>query len=307
MRVIPILILLAIVSACGKSNSSAGIPTKSKVLPVNGSNIVGLYMAKFDTLNTQVNGTLPGSATLQRQNDTFRAYVRLFGGGPNVWHKQNIYMDGRCPTMADDTNFDGYVDINEANNVLGKVLIPLDSNLNSQFAGRNIFPVADNAGSYFYEREAKFDLLFKDLKTPDADLNDNLIKLDPNRGLEFEGMVVMVQGTADTNILPETVASDNGRSLNQSLPIVCGVFQKVTSIPAEPDSTGNTPPGPIEEPKPSTDIDGDGIPDEDDEPTRVERDRWYDRVISWWRRNWERDREGRDQDWGDGEGFVELM
>lgn len=301
MRTFLVLILLVSISSCGKSDSSAGIPVRKKILPVNGSNIVGIYMAKFETLNGNVNGILPGSATLQRQNDEFRAYVRLFGGGPNVWHRQNIYMGGRCPTISDDTNGDQVIDIAEAKAVIGKILIPLDANLNSQFAGRNIYPVSDSSGSYFYEREASFNLLFNDLKAEDNDLSDNMMKIPAASGLEFEGMVVMIQGTSETAPVPVTAVGEDGRSAIQSLPIACGVFGKVTSIPQGETDT-STIPGPTEEPPTNPDID----PEDEDEETREERDRWYDRVIDWWRRSWNDDRDGRTQDWGDGTVIVNL-
>ena len=320
MQFFGILLLLAFVSSCGKSNSSAGMPVaKSKVLPVNGSNIRGLYMAKFFTINSHVNGSLPGSATIQRQEDKFFAYVRLFGGAPNAWHQQNIYEGSRCPNMGDDLNKDGYIDIEEGNKVWGKVLIPLDANISSQYAGKNIFPLGDATGSYFYERVGSFDKMFKDLKSEDKNMADNVSKLLPEQGLDIEGRVVVIQGTANTVIYPETVASYKNQAPYQSLPIACGVFSRVTKIPGTPHpeeipgevddiEEGDAPEGDNWEPEtptpenPDTDWDR---PDRDDDYHRPRTDGenddpWYDRVIDWWRSRWDRARGSRRHDWGNG-------
>ncbi|MFP5384762.1 MAG: hypothetical protein ACLGHN_01695 [Bacteriovoracia bacterium] len=313
MRIFAILLLFVFVTSCGKSNSRAGYPReeyKPVFLPADGSNISGLYMAKFQTLNTQVNGSTPGSATLYKKEDKFYAYVRLFGGGPKTWHQQNVHEGTRCPDLSDDLNGDGYIDIEEGNRVWGKILLPLDSNISSQKSGRNIYPIADEAGSYFYERVTTFDKMFQDLKSSDKNLEDDFRKLLPNEGLDFTGKVAVVLGTSDTVIYPETVASADNRPVYQTFPVACGVFERVTQVPGEAHT--DEIPGPIEEVGPEEDTtvpDGDMSDGESEDPEYDERqppreeeeeDRWYDRVIDWWRNVWERDRRNRRQIWGDG-------
>lgn len=331
MHLLGVLLLLGMVSSCGKSNSNAGLPiVKEKALPVNGSNINGLYMAKFFTINPGANGTLPGSATIQRQDDKLFAYVRLFGGGVNTWHQQGIYDGRRCPNASDDTNGDGFIDMNEGAKVWGKLLIPLDSNINSQAAGKNIYPVGDASGTYFYERIGSFDKMFSDLKSEDRNLTDNFHKLAAHEGLAIEGRVVVIQGSAETVVYPPTFATDGRHTAAQSAPITCGVFKRVTKVPGRMDD-GRIP-GPIGQPEPDTGTDdwtNDDLPTEEDrEPTpspgsgwgnggndddydggydRPDRDNddddgWVDRVIDWWRRRWNRDRGGRGTGWGNGGG-----
>jgi hypothetical protein len=303
MRVLGLLLLICfIITSCGKSDSNAGMPLiEPKVLPVDGSNIEGLYMARFTTLNPHVNGTLPGSATLHRQEDKFYAYVRLFGGAPNAWHQQYIHEGSRCPNAGDDLNADGYIDVTESNKVVGRVLIPLDANISSQSAGKNIFPMSDEAGTYFYERVTPFQKLFNDLKDTDKNIFDNFMKLAPEDGLDIEGKVIVIHGASEDLSLPETVASTERRSQSQTLPIACGVFKPVTTIPGEP--LGDEIPGPIGEVEEGDSIPETERPDPDDyrRPDRRENgDRWYDRVIDWWRSRWNRDRGNRRPVWGDG-------
>ena len=308
MHIFGVLLLLLFISACGRSDSNAGLPAeKEKYIPADGSNIEGLYMAKFFTINPGVNGTLPGSATLYRDEDKFMAYVRLFGGAPNAWHQQNVHAGKRCPNAGDDLNKDGYIDIEEGNRIWGEILLPLDANLKSQKAGKNIYPLADASGNYFYEQETSFDRLFSDLKSEDKDVNDQMLKLAPDQGLDLEGKVVVVMGTAENSVYPDSVATQDNRPVYQTLPIACGVFKRVTRIPGEaydgdiPGPVGDVEPMPTEDvgTPVGTDNDSDGGYDRPDEN---EGRRWYERIIDWWRDTWERERgPRREQSWGNGD------
>jgi hypothetical protein len=237
--------ILSLLGSCGKSTSDgSGILKEEEAQgSTDGSTIDGTYLAKFETLNPHVNGTIPGSLTLFRKGDRLMTYVRLFAGGPKVWHQQGIYMGKRCPTMADDTNGDGFIDIDEGMKVFGKMIIPLDANLNSQAAGRNFYPLADLSGYYHYERIASFKRMFSDLYEIDRDPDDHIVKLAEAEPFTFEGRVVVVQGVAETTALPETIAIQGRRRPFQTLPITCGIIKKVTEEPGTLD-TGAIP-GPV--------------------------------------------------------------
>jgi len=274
MRLLGVILLLSVISSCGKSNSNAGLPYDEvrTAPPTTGVPEESLYMAKFVTLNPHINGTIPGSATVQRQGDKFYAYVRIFGSVPNGLHQQYIHEGTRCPTASDDSNQDGLLDKTEAQNVLGRVLIPLDANISSQKAGRNIFPVADESGTYFYERVTSFKKLFKDLK------NTNKLQLD--QGLEIDGKTVMLLGSPGD---PE-------------LPVVCGIFKRVTHVPDEPDY--DTVPGPVAEPEELPDNTNETPPvPSDDNEDEDSGDNWIERVRDWWRERWNRERGDRPQVW----------
>jgi hypothetical protein len=253
------LAVIALAAGCGQKDSSKGgrvqAPPAEQVeepAPDDGSNIQGHIRAMFTTLNPQVNGTIPGSANFFRKEERIFAYVRLFAGGVRAWHPQHVYTGGRCPTPADDANGDGFIDIVEAEAVLGKILIPLDSDISSQTAGRRFFPVADLSGYYHYERITNFMRFLADLRKADPDLADDLVKLDPGEGLRLVGRTVMIQGVAETVEFPETVASKGRFRPFQTLPIVCGVFEQVTSAPGTPYAEGEIP-GPVAEVEPGQD------------------------------------------------------
>lgn len=248
MKHFTFFLLAAFLVACGKSDSSKSPelpqnqeenqPTVSIVL--DGSNIQGTYIAKFGTLNPQVNGTIPGSATLKREEEKLFVYVRIFAGGPNVWHQQNMYVGNRCPIPSDDTNGDGFIDVLEGEAIWGKILIPFDADISSQSAGKNFYPVADGSGSYFYERMTRFSNVLKDLRKDSSSGDGSTVKLAPDEALEFEGKVVVVFGVSDSIVLPSSVQTLERRSPQKTLPIACGIISKASETIGVPDD-GNIP------------------------------------------------------------------
>lgn len=248
-KILTALIILPLLNSCGKSSSGGGTSQNENAPDeegsLDGSTIDGKYVARFETLNPHVNGTIPGSLTLFRNQDRLMTYLRLFAGKPKAWHPQGIYKGRRCPNLGDDRNGDGFIDIDEAMAVVGKVIIPLDTNLNSQMAGKNFYPVGDLSGYYHYERVASFSRMFDDLKDEDSDPEDHIEKLAPEEKFSFEGRVVIVQGVTEDTILPETVVGLGHRKNFQTLPIVCGVIKKDNTNPGNADHGGI--PGPIAE------------------------------------------------------------
>lgn len=251
-KIISSVALLSLVVACGKdsdksSRSGTGAGSvEEEVAPVDGSNIDGHYQAKFITLNPHVNGTIPGSANFFRKEEKLFAYVRLFAGGVRAWHMQHVYTGGRCPTLSDDTNGDGFIDINEAEAVMGKILIPLDADISSQQSGRRFFPLADLSGYYHYERITSFRRFLQDLQEEDKDLTDDIVKLAPGEGLRIKGKTVLIQGVSEIVELPETVGTKGRHRPFQTLPIACGVFEKMEGIPGTPYAQDEIP-GPVAE------------------------------------------------------------
>ncbi len=247
LNILVALAMFPFLTSCGESGSGNGISRNEELTDdsLDGSTIDGIYRAKFVTLNPQINGTIPGSLTLYRKEDRLITFVRLFAGGPRAWHQQGIYRGKRCPTISDDTNKDGIIDIVEAMKVVGKMIIPLDSNMNSQMSGRNFFPIGDMSGYYHYERVSSFSRLFSDLRSEDIDSEDHISKLEPNEKFSFARRIVLVQGVIEETVLPETVAGLGKRKPFQMLPITCGIIQKVTDVPGTIE-TGEIP-GPVGE------------------------------------------------------------
>lgn len=247
-------ILLTLVAACGGGGgSSSGTGSSERLFEeaeieaqraaADGSNIQGRYIARFTTLNSHVVGTIPGSAQFMREDDRISAFVRLFAGSPSIAHFQNVHTGNRCPTMSDDTNGDGYLDIQEALKVVGPVIVPLDWDIGSQLSANRSWPRAFPNGSYEYTKVTGFDRFWDDLKSTDRNPNDNIVKLAPDEGLAITGKVVMIQGVEEIKNLPDSVAGFERWKNFQTLPIVCGIYQPYTEDPGV--IYDETIPGPV--------------------------------------------------------------
>lgn len=238
VKILTSVLLSILVVSCGRSPSSNDGPDRqaeeaANQIPgaIDGSNIQGRYLAKFSTLNPHVVGTIPGSAQFIREDNRLSTFVRLFAGSPSIAHFQNVHSGNRCPTMNDDTNGDGFLDIQETLNVVGPVIIPLDWDIGSQLAGNRSWPKAFPNGSYEYTKTTSFDRFWDDLKSEDKNSEDNIAKLSPDESLVLEGKVVIIQGVDETKTLPSTVAGYKQWTNFQTLPIVCGVLARYTEDP----------------------------------------------------------------------------
>ncbi len=197
----------------------------------DGANIQGSYIARFGTLNPHVVGSLPGSAHIRREEKKISAFVRLFAGTAATPHFQNVHVGSRCPTIADDINFDGYLDYEEVIRVVGPVVIPLDEDISSQSDGNRIWPKSLANGSYSYLKEGKFKSFWKDLKSKDKDPNDNMMKLSSWQGLAITGKVIVILGVSEDKIFPASVKPRSRYKVWASFPIACGLFLPVFNTP----------------------------------------------------------------------------
>lgn len=182
----------------------------------------GRYWTTLTPLNSKL-GRSYGTANFSNSDNQFWARVKVFGPDTKSMHAQYIHVNGKCPTMRDDVNRDGYLDFMEAYRVVGPILIPLDSNLNSQQKGLNDFPKTMMKNPFYYYSEAcNSSRMLEDLKQRDLYENDFISKLAPNEGINFTKRVLIIYGTNDGRVLPSTVRSFDGYPAQATIPIACG-------------------------------------------------------------------------------------
>ena len=240
-HLIQILILLSfgLIISCGKTgNKNQGTSGngvyQNETIMADGSNIKGIYATVLRPLNKNIHMPSLGTAAVQRDGDTFSVFVKMKSGQRGTNFKQAIYTGRRCPDIKDDLNKDAYVDINEALVAIGQIVIPLDTNIDSQSGGSNNYPRGDMAsGSFFYRATASFERMFADLKTPDENYTDNVIRLGADDGLTFPGRIILIQGVNQKFFLPPTVATDGVENAHVTIPLACGVLWKVSTLPKE--------------------------------------------------------------------------
>ena len=235
------LMSLCLLISCGSDSSGGGgsdsvsgggsVVNQNEEIMADGSNVDGIYATELWPINYNLHFKEVGAAAVQREGDNFTATVKLKYGPRDMVHKQAIYTGRRCPNLNDDLNKDAYIDMMEAKYALGYITIPLDGNLDSQDAGAGQYPAGDATGQYLYQKSASFDRMFADLKAPDTNLNDNIVKVDVDSGITFPGRVILIQGIGQNALLPTTIATENGEDPHRSLPVACGVLWKVNEMP----------------------------------------------------------------------------
>lgn len=240
---------LLLLSACGggggSTSSKHSDPARDNqddvVVDIDiDAGLEGQYLAVFETMNTDITGKVTGAFTFSRDKleDEVVADVRLNNGGQAVIHAQNIRVGFRCPTIADDTNGDGFVDAQEGEAVYGRIFIPLDGDLSSQSSKDGLFPVGDTYGNYIWARVTKFSTFIKDLRITEHD--GYYVKLNEREPMPMEGLAVVIHGVDTAVALPDTVKGVGRLDRHAALPIACGTIGKVLGPPGEVDD-GNEP------------------------------------------------------------------
>jgi hypothetical protein len=229
---------LTLVVACGSDNDDDDPIPQAENPPQEAEDWQGSYRAILLPVNPTVSPNVSGTALVSREGDNFRVRVSV-DNAPQAIHMQHIHTGTACPVAAADVNGDGFIDVIEAQASVGNVLIPLNGDLSSQSAGSQYWPF----GNYNYDRSTSYDLMLADLRAPDENPDDSVVKLGPEENLNLEGRVVEIHGVAQNANLPETVASKDGMPAHRTLPIACGVLTRVEAEPLPGTGSAGTPNG----------------------------------------------------------------
>lgn len=226
-HIVPVLCVLAFTSCGGSGGGGGGSTAAGNDHPPQQMQVTeGTYKAILRPYNFTVAGWIPnGMADIKIVGDQVEIKSWL-DDSSSVVHMQNIHLGTQCPTSANDLNSDGFVDFNETVAVTNKILVPLDSDLNSQSGGANVYP----KGNFAYVQTASLENMMTDLKQQDLDRNDFTAKLDASQGLNLEGKVIIVTGTAANRALPATVSTVNNQTRELSIPIACGIIERMPEV-----------------------------------------------------------------------------
>lgn len=222
MTYVSFVSLLAL-AACGGSGGGGSSDSVDGGQHQEMQETEGMYRAVLRPLNNTLSGWIPnGKADINISGDSVEVKSWM-DDSANVIHMQSIHAGFRCPRAEDDKNGDGVVDYAEAMAVAKPVLVPLDSNLNSQLDGMNMFP----KGNFNYFQKASLQSLMGDLTAADDNASDHVVKLAPGKTLDLAGRVIMVHGVVSTRTLPGSIGLVSGLSPQASVPIACGVIERL--------------------------------------------------------------------------------
>ena len=231
VKIFIILLTFCFLAACGSADEEAeGAKDIQEEEDREIQQEEGSYRAILRPVNPDIEEGR-GMANITIRNNTFAVQVKLDKSPSNVLHPQNIYMGTSCPNWNNDTNNDGFIDVNEGKTSYGKILIPLDGNLSSQLEGQGLHPVSNRFGTYVYRRSTSRADIMSDLRAVDLGLSSDFIKLGPNRPLNLSGKVLVVHGVQGYLDLPATVGSAWGEPSYRTLPIACGKILRLSSTP----------------------------------------------------------------------------
>lgn len=189
---------LAVLCSCGQKE----FPNYDPVEEIRMEREQGNFRAKFKTLNKKWAGQVRGYSILWIRVNQFYARVSIKTRMPGVLHLQYIHEGPRCPDRNDDINRDGIVDREEVLLVAGKILVPLDGDLTVQRGGSEKFPIADEEGSYVYDKASSFRYLMRDLRQKDYDFQDDFVRLSQNGELSLHERTIIIYGTAESSAMP---------------------------------------------------------------------------------------------------------
>lgn len=180
------------------------------------------WEAELSALNTDITGLeTSGKAEFLLSNDTLYVTIEVNDAPPNMQHWQNFHGtppadDTRCPTMNDDKNGDGIIDMYEVAPAAGRMMVPFNANPAAMNTGDHTYPEADENGYYKYEKAI-----------PMEQLANNFANSFEGYDIHLDKDAIFIHGVPQSTKLPSSVRSTSGVPNYVTLPIACGKINKI--------------------------------------------------------------------------------
>ncbi|HWV23384.1 MAG TPA: hypothetical protein VNZ58_04270 [Thermomicrobiales bacterium] len=184
---------------------------------------VTTYQAVLSPLNSDVNGgDVSGLATFVIDGDQLEISIGVDGVAPGISHLQHFHgfaetdQAATCPTMADDANGDGVLDIVETETKAGTTMVPFTEDPANMEIVNTTYPMADESGSYVYEQTVSL-----------SALQEAFAMQFNGQDLNLDKRVVFIHTVPADTDLPGTAQSLDDIPAQVTLPIACGVIELV--------------------------------------------------------------------------------
>jgi hypothetical protein len=185
----------------------------------------GNFYANLFPINPQEEA-VEGYLNISIYKKQFWARVKLNGSKTQIAHHQYIHLNSTCPSLLNDLNFDGFLDVQEVFFSSGNILLPLDSDLSSQLNGIHQFPKIKKQKSYYYSKSAHSEKIMKDLRSKKNRESDLFIKLKRFQALDLEKRVIIVFAVREDYPLNLSQINLEELSPHSIIPLACGVIKK---------------------------------------------------------------------------------
>ena len=211
MKLLLSISLVLLLVGCQDSVVGPEATSQAAVADVHGPDV--RYEVVLKPLNARANKRgVTGKAAITVDEGMITFAVDARNVAPGITHIQHVHAGNACPTMKDDANGDGFLDLIEGVPVYGGIFINLDSDLSTQPAGA--FPIATDRGLLTYEEDVAASDLVAGLKAAGVLADGELVNL--------EGRHIVVHGVAPDTELPATVKTLPGVPSQVTLPVACG-------------------------------------------------------------------------------------
>jgi hypothetical protein len=180
------------------------------------------YVAELVPLNgAALDQATSRTATFAIDNGRLTITIAVDGLAPGIMHMQHFHGipgggDASCPTVQADSNGDGFIDLVETEPVAGATMVPLHDDPARLEIANGRYPVANEAGAVRYQRTVSV----HKLRLAVAD------KFGAP-GLDLDKWVVFLHGIAPDAALPASVRSLPGVPAQMTLPVACGVVERL--------------------------------------------------------------------------------
>ncbi|MCK9275142.1 MAG: hypothetical protein M0P57_08635 [Syntrophales bacterium] len=181
-----------------------------------------MYIADLKPLNARITGsTVSGKAAFEINGDKLSIYIEATGLTPGIMHLQHYHgitdgTDANCPTMEQDRNNDGILDLIETRFTAGVTLVPFHDDPSSLKIQVDTYPVASKDGTITYNKTVSIEKLKK------AVLHTYGIS-----EFHLENRVVFLHGISPEINLPSSVMSLTGVPAHVTIPVACGKIYRL--------------------------------------------------------------------------------
>lgn len=180
------------------------------------------YVASLQPMNSDVTGDqATAEATFTVDGDNLVINIDAKGLPPDIEHWQHFhgFTDDKvagCPTSADDANGDGIIDLIETEAVAGTTMVPFDTDPVAMDVAEGEYPHAGADGSFSYRQSVSMPAL-----------NAAFAEAFAGQAPDLDRRVIFIHGVVTDTELPESVASLGPIPAHVTLPIACGVIERV--------------------------------------------------------------------------------
>jgi len=173
------------------------------------------FLGTFDEVNPELGAPPVGMVSIRRKGDSLEFNLRGTGFDREM-HLVHIHgfaeadpREAVCPTMAADTNADGFVDLVETRPIAGVTMVPFNDDPAGLKLQAETYPKPSEAGKVAYRKNVS-------LKALESAMEEQF-----GTSPALDRRVVFIHGVPEDTDLPASVESLEGVPAHVTIPVAC--------------------------------------------------------------------------------------